>query len=355
MKNMMYCLIILFFVSFFSYRILIFLFFRFFNIFYFSDKIGFFWGYFSIFLHKIFSSDSVFLYKKVRDDLYLLHRIGDITTKHFNLKFFSDDKIKILEIEPFQVIFISIKLFFKIYFIIEINLKKNLKGKNHFRIKTLIFFIKITINILEFIVKILSKIFFHLDVEVLKYISTIISIKYNIMEKHSKKTVCYCKKLLSNIDFTKYNIVDISKFKKEMILACYLHDLGKIGIEDKILNKVEPLTKEEWDIIKRHPIIGYDIVSKVFIFEYIPNIVLYHHERFDGNGYPEGLLGEKIPVEARMFSIIDAFDSMISNREYKKTMTKKEALIELKKERGKQFDPFFDDVFCKYLEKTYDI
>ncbi len=335
---MIYFFIFLFII----YKVQKFIFIRFFNIFSFSDNLNRFFYYFLKFLHIFCSSDSIFLYKKIKNNFYLLSYRGDINSKNFNSDFFVENKIKLFKSESYKFILINIKLSLTLYFIIEINLKKFSSFK--------FFILKMIVNIINIFIKILFKFIMYPDIEIFKYIGTIINMKYNIMGEHTENTVYYCKKLLLKLDISKYNIPNVRVFKKEMLEACYVHDLGKIGIEDKILNKKTPLTEGEWSLIKRHPVIGFEIISKINFFEYIPNVVLYHHERFDGKGYPEGLLGEKIPIEARIFSVIDAFDAMTSNRGYKENISKEKALEELKREKGKQFDPFIVDVFCEYLE-----
>lgn len=121
--------------------------------------------------------------------------------------------------------------------------------------------------------------------------------------------------------------------------AGLLHDVGKLGIPDTILNKKQKLTQEEWDIIKRHPTMGAEIVINVGHLSTIAQDIKYHHERWDGFGYPEGLKGEKIPIKARILSLADAFDAMVSPRVYRKARGLPEAVDEVKKNAGTHFDP----------------
>lgn len=124
-----------------------------------------------------------------------------------------------------------------------------------------------------------------------------------------------------------------------------LHDIGKIGVPDAILRKKGPLTEEEWEIMRHHPEYGRQIVSRVkFLHDAIP-IVYCHHERYDGQGYPQGLGGVEIPIEARIFSIVDANDAMTSDRPYQKAKTQAQALEELKRNAGTQFDTRLVDLF----------
>ncbi len=121
--------------------------------------------------------------------------------------------------------------------------------------------------------------------------------------------------------------------------AALLHDIGKIGISEGILNKPGMLTKEEFEIIKKHPTIGHSILSRVAAFRKIVPAVLHHHERFDGRGYPNGLKDHGIPFYARMLAVADAFDAMISDRVYRPSPGLEYAVEELRVNAGKQFDP----------------
>ena len=121
--------------------------------------------------------------------------------------------------------------------------------------------------------------------------------------------------------------------------ASMLHDVGKIGIPDAILNKPGGLTPEEWRIMRRHPEIGAHIVGRIPGFEDVVEAVLAHHERHDGKGYPARLAGDEVPISARLISAIDAYDAMTNDRPYRKAMTHEEALAELERGSGSQFDP----------------
>jgi len=142
---------------------------------------------------------------------------------------------------------------------------------------------------------------------------------------------------------------EIEKIKK----AALLHDLGKIGIPDTILHKKGKLTPEEFNIIKQHEIIGAKILEHVKEFKDIIPYILYHHERFDGTGYPYGLAGDMIPLGAQIISIADAFDAMVTGRDYKKAYTIKEAVKELEKSKGTQFNPMLVDLFIEALKEKH--
>jgi diguanylate cyclase (GGDEF)-like protein len=133
-----------------------------------------------------------------------------------------------------------------------------------------------------------------------------------------------------------------------------LHDVGKIAIDQKILNKESHLTNEEYTEIKKHPEIGYRILSAVNEMSEIAVYVLAHHERWDGGGYPRGLKGEEIPYLARIITVVDAFDAMTSDRAYRKEMSQEKAFAELKRCAGQQFDPDIVDAFIHEMEsETY--
>lgn len=133
-------------------------------------------------------------------------------------------------------------------------------------------------------------------------------------------------------------------------LAASLHDIGKISIDQAILAKEAPLEEGEWKRLQQHPEIGYRITQAIPELSPISEIVLTHHERWDGGGYPQGLKGEQIPLMARIVAVADAFDAMTEGRAYKFAMTPREAADELLRERGKQFDPMVVDLF---LEQVY--
>lgn len=122
--------------------------------------------------------------------------------------------------------------------------------------------------------------------------------------------------------------------------GAYLHDIGKLAIPDSILLKAGPLTATEWETMKTHSIRGFEIASRIpTLAPATRDVILHHHERFDGTGYPSGLVGEEIPLEARIFSICDVFDALTSERPYKRPWSIEEALTEIAAQAGKQFDP----------------
>nr|WP_241254581.1 HD-GYP domain-containing protein [Brevibacillus sp. SYP-B805] len=130
-----------------------------------------------------------------------------------------------------------------------------------------------------------------------------------------------------------------------------LHDIGKIGIEDGILNKEGNLSDDEFERIKQHTVIGYDIVKQAGVFEELLPAVRSHHERIDGKGYPDGLRGEEIPLVARILAIADAFDAMVSNRPYRQGMPVELALLQIEQGAGTQFDSHLAKEFVRLVRQ----
>ncbi len=142
--------------------------------------------------------------------------------------------------------------------------------------------------------------------------------------------------------------------KKELETLYYgalLHDIGKIGVSDVILRKSSALDPLEYDIIKKHPTIGYNILKTITLMPEIAQCARWHHERYDGNGYPDGLHGTEIPLYARIIGVADAFDAMTSNRAYRKAMKIECARDELIANKNLQFDPYITDIMV-HLIKT---
>lgn len=128
------------------------------------------------------------------------------------------------------------------------------------------------------------------------------------------------------------------KRKNALMASLHLHDVGKIGIPDSILKKPGPLTDEEWKVMKLHPVKGAKILEPLTEFQDVANIVLHHHESYDGTGYPDGLKGETIPIESRIISVVDAFHAIVSTRCYREGRPIEVAFSELEKGAGTQFD-----------------
>jgi len=171
-----------------------------------------------------------------------------------------------------------------------------------------------------------------------------LELKDHYTGEHVEKTVHYATEVARALDLPHEEIECIRQ-------AAILHDLGKIGISERILLKKGKLTKKEFDEIKKHPQIAADILRPIqFLHPLIP-LILHHHERWDGKGYPHGLKGERIPVGARVLALADHYQALISDRPYRKAFPEKEAVKIIKKGSGTQFCPKAVAAFLKILKK----
>jgi polar amino acid transport system substrate-binding protein len=161
---------------------------------------------------------------------------------------------------------------------------------------------------------------------------------------HSERVAKYAVKVAEKLDLPPEKI-------KKIYWASLLHDIGKIYVPQNILNKNGRLTQEEFEIIKIHPIKSEEILKQVDEFKDLAEIVRHHHERWDGLGYPDGLSAYEIPLESRIIAMSDAFDAMTSERPYKRAMTLEEAILEIEKNKGKQFDPKIAEIMIKIIKE----
>jgi diguanylate cyclase (GGDEF)-like protein/putative nucleotidyltransferase with HDIG domain len=183
------------------------------------------------------------------------------------------------------------------------------------------------------------------DITLLTSIKTLISVinaKDRYTYGHTERVVMLCQALGERLNLSEEDL-------KILKYSAYLHDIGKINIPEQILNKKLPLTKEEWDIMKQHPANGVRIIEPVESLDKVKPVILHHHERYDGEGYPDGLKGEEIPCLARIMTVVDSYDAMTSNRAYKSKMSFEEAIEELKACSGTQFDPEITQIFIELL------
>jgi len=162
---------------------------------------------------------------------------------------------------------------------------------------------------------------------------------------HYERLKIMAKEMADTLNFTEVE-------KEELKLLCEYHDIGKIGVPKKILQKKTKLTQKEWESMKKHSEIGYNIIKESREIISIDEFILQHHERWDGKGYPGLLKGEEIPKVVRIFSIIDAYDAMVNERPYKERMTKKEALEEIENKAGSQFDPNITKIFVELMKQS---
>lgn len=160
------------------------------------------------------------------------------------------------------------------------------------------------------------------------------------------------------VTFLSLKLAQYLKFPAEEIgkleLAGLLHDIGMIGVPEEILSKNEALTSDEFETIKKHVNYGVKILEDIKQLKDVVSIIKYHHERYDGNGYPHCLKGEDIPLNARIISIADAYDSMVSNRSYRQGLSHEEAMKKIEESAGYQFDPVIVDAFKAIITNALD-
>ncbi|MEO0137368.1 MAG: HD-GYP domain-containing protein [candidate division WOR-3 bacterium] len=179
--------------------------------------------------------------------------------------------------------------------------------------------------------------------EFVQLIARTIDAKDKYTAGHSLRVAEYAVRIARRLNLEERQIELLRK-------ACLLHDIGKIGIPDGVLNKKSPLTDKERSYIFRHPILGKEILSQMSEFHEILDIIYFHHEHYNGSGYPHGLKEDEIPLLARILAVADAYDAMLSERPYRPPKTKLEAIKELLNFSGKQFDPY---VVEKFIESLY--
>ncbi len=155
-------------------------------------------------------------------------------------------------------------------------------------------------------------------------------------EEHSQRVRRYTELIGRRFGLPEEEIAHLSR-------GALLHDIGKIGVPDAILLKPAQLTEEEVEAMRKHPVIGHAMITHIPFLTHAAEIVLHHHESFDGSGYPKGLAGEQIPLGARIFAVVDTLDAMTSDRPYRRALSFEEALAEIQHESGRQFDPHIVD------------
>ena len=188
---------------------------------------------------------------------------------------------------------------------------------------------------------------FHFTPEVITQIKTLIAVinaKDKYTYRHVERVVFYCNLLADQLMLGEDE-------KRNLIYSAYLHDIGKINIAEEILIKTEPLTHEEWTTLQNHPQYAVDIIKNNAALDEVKPIILQHHERYDGKGYPLGLKGNEIHYLARLLTVVDAFDAMTSLRPYQKTKSYTQAMEELSRCSGTQFDPAAVKAFIRCLEE----
>jgi len=164
---------------------------------------------------------------------------------------------------------------------------------------------------------------------------------------HSQRVQAYTLRLAQEFDFDTLQLMDLAR-------GALLHDIGKIGVPDGILLKPGKLTPDEWSEIRKHPTIGYEILKGVKFLDRVAWMVLCHHEKYDGTGYPQNLKGDEIPLEARIFAVLDAYDAITSTRPYREAMSPEVARTAIVGNAGTQFDPKVVEEFLKVSQSEWD-
>jgi putative nucleotidyltransferase with HDIG domain len=168
--------------------------------------------------------------------------------------------------------------------------------------------------------------------DILHVLSSALDLRDEATEGHSRRVVELSVTIARQLSIDGAHLTDLER-------AAILHDIGKITVPDAVLSKPGPLTKAEWEEMRKHPEAGYRMIRDVPFLDDAAEIILCHHERYDGGGYPNGLKGEQIPLGARIFAVVDAYDAMTSDRPYRKARPHQYALEEIRRNVGSQFDP----------------
>ncbi len=181
--------------------------------------------------------------------------------------------------------------------------------------------------------------------ELLEVLGLALDFRDNDTAGHSRRVAQYSMEIAKAMGCSSEELLHINR-------GAYLHDLGKIAIPDAILFKKGSLSPEEWEVMKTHPWLGYNLLTRISLLAPVGAILLTHHERYDGKGYPQGLKGDAIPIGARIFAIADTLDAMTTDRPYRKGMSYSQARAEIARQSGSQFDPAVVEAFLSIPEET---
>ncbi|SDI18951.1 putative two-component system response regulator [Pseudobutyrivibrio sp. 49] len=187
----------------------------------------------------------------------------------------------------------------------------------------------------------------NLFLHVVESLADAIDAKDNYTNGHSGRVADYSKEIANRYGYDE-------KHQEKIFMMGLLHDVGKIGVPDEVINKPGMLTDEEFAKIKKHPGIGAKILNNIKEMPELAAGAKWHHERYDGKGYPEGLSGEEIPEEARIIAVADAYDAMTSNRSYRGALPQEIVRAEIEKGKGSQWDPQFADIMLKMIDDDID-
>ena len=186
-----------------------------------------------------------------------------------------------------------------------------------------------------------------LFLHVVRSLAEAIDAKDTYTNGHSGRVAEYSKEIARRYGYS-------MKEQSDIYIIGLLHDVGKIGVPDSVINKPGKLTDEEFEYIKRHPVIGSQILKNIQEMPKLSIGARWHHERYDGTGYPDGLAGEEIPEEARIIAVADAYDAMSSQRSYRKIMPQEKIRQEIEQGMGTQFDPRFAQIMLKMIDEDPD-
>ncbi len=189
-----------------------------------------------------------------------------------------------------------------------------------------------------------------LSIQVVQAMADAIDAKDTYTNGHSRRVAEYAWAMAERLGYD-------DKAQKSIYMMGLLHDVGKIGVPDAVINKPARLTDEEYEIIKTHPVIGARILEKIKAMPTLMTGAKWHHERYDGTGYPDGLKGNEIPEEARIIAVADAYDAMSSRRSYRDELSQATVRAEIEKGKGTQFDPAFADIMLQMIDEdvNYDM
>lgn len=186
-----------------------------------------------------------------------------------------------------------------------------------------------------------------ISMQICMALSGAIDAKDKYTNGHSVRVADYSRMIAAKAGFSKEE-------QNNIYMIGLLHDVGKIGIPDAIINKPGKLDREEMAVIMKHPVLGENILKLIDEFPKLVTGARYHHERYDGHGYPDGLSGENIPSEARIIAVADAYDAMTSRRSYRNVLPQKQVRAEIAEGRGTQFDPVFADIMLEMIDEDTD-
>lgn len=186
-----------------------------------------------------------------------------------------------------------------------------------------------------------------ISMQIVTSLSGAIDAKDTYTNGHSTRVAEYSRKIAERAGFSE-------KEQNDIYMMGLLHDVGKIGVPDAIINKPAKLTREEYAVIKQHPVMGADILKNITEFPKLATGARWHHERYDGGGYPDGISGETIPVEARIIAVADAYDAMSSRRSYRDVLPQEKIREEMLRGKGSQFDPRFAEIMLSMMDEDTD-